>query len=115
MDQFISFINENWYHATSTQLAAYGLLRLNWIHPFIEGNGRTASATCYYLLCAKERRLLPVRKIVPERIRESRSQYYSALQAADRAWADGHFNLNEMEGYLAGLLTAQLEEAKASA
>ncbi|MGH7984980.1 MAG: Fic family protein, partial [Candidatus Binataceae bacterium] len=25
MDQFISFIHENWFHGTSTQLAAYGL------------------------------------------------------------------------------------------
>lgn len=46
MDQFISFIHENWYVLTSTELAAYGLWRLNWIHPFIEGNGRTARATC---------------------------------------------------------------------
>ncbi|HTT74647.1 MAG TPA: Fic family protein [Candidatus Binataceae bacterium] len=110
MDQFISFIHENWFHATSTQLAAYGLWRLNWIHPFIEGNGRTARATCYYLLCTKEERLLPGRKIVPERIRESRNKYYAALQAADQAWANGHFDLGEMESYLADLLTDQLRE-----
>lgn len=48
MDQFISFIHENWFNLSSTQLAAYGLWRLNWVHPFIEGNGRTARATCYY-------------------------------------------------------------------
>jgi Fic family protein len=111
MDQFISFIHENWFHATSTQLAAYGLWRLNWIHPFIEGNGRTARAVCYYLLCAREGRLLPGRKIVPERIRESRPEYYAALQAADKAWADGHYDLRIMDGYLARLLAEQLEDA----
>lgn len=47
MDRFISFIHENWFILTPTQLAAYGLWRLNWVHPFIEGNGRTARATCY--------------------------------------------------------------------
>src|SRR5579862_8563826 len=50
MDQFISFVHENWFAMSSTQLAAYGLWRLNWIHPFVEGNGRTARAVCYYLL-----------------------------------------------------------------
>ena len=47
MDRFISFIHENWFLLSPTQLAAYGLWRLNWIHPFIEGNGRTARATCW--------------------------------------------------------------------
>jgi Fic family protein len=112
MDQFISFIHENWFNLSSTQLAAYGLWRLNWVHPFIEGNGRTARATCYYLLCVREGRLLPGRKIVPERIRETRGPYVEALRAADRAWDEGHFNINQMESYLAGLLTEQLQEAK---
>ena len=44
---------------TPTELAAYGLWRLNWIHPFVEGNGRTARATCYYLLCVRSGVLLP--------------------------------------------------------
>jgi len=47
MDRFISFLHENWFFLSPTQLAAYGLWRLNWVHPFIEGNGRTARATCY--------------------------------------------------------------------
>lgn len=108
MDRFISFIHENWYNGTATQLAAYGLWRLNWIHPFVEGNGRTARATCYYLLCVRSGGLLPGRKIVPERIREDREPYYAALRAADRAWHEGHLDLSEMEAYLARLLAAQL-------
>jgi len=61
------------------------LWRLNWIHPFIEGNGRTARAACYYLLCVKHGAILPGRKIVPERIRENREPYYAALKSADTA------------------------------
>ena len=53
MDRFISTVQENWYIWAPTELAAYGLWRLNWIHPFIEGNGRTARAVCYYLLCVR--------------------------------------------------------------
>src|SRR3546814_210181 len=44
MDRFVSTVQENWYVWTPTELAAFGLWRLNWIHPFIEGNGRTARA-----------------------------------------------------------------------
>lgn len=42
MDRFISTVQENWYVWSPTELAAYGLWRMNWIHPFVEGNGRTA-------------------------------------------------------------------------
>ncbi|MDX2205767.1 MAG: Fic family protein [Hyphomicrobiaceae bacterium] len=108
MDRFILFIHENWYLLTPTQLAAYGLWRLNWVHPFIEGNGRTARAVCYYLLCVRHGGLLPGNKIVPERIRENRAPYYDALRAADRAWENGHYDISQLEGYLAGLLTSQL-------
>ncbi|MGH6876909.1 MAG: Fic family protein [Rhizomicrobium sp.] len=110
MDRFISFVHENWYFLSPTQLAAYGLWRLNWIHPFIEGNGRTARAACYYLLCVRSVTLLPGRKIVPERIRENREPYYAALKAADVAWDNGNLDISAMESYLARLLEDQLTE-----
>lgn len=112
MDRFISFIHENWDNLSPTQLAAYGLWRLNWIHPFIEGNGRTARAVCYYLLCSKYGGLLSGDKIVPERIRENRQPYYAALKAADRAWEEGNLNVSELEAYLADLLDKQLSNAE---
>lgn len=111
MDRFLSTIHENWFLWSATELAAYDLWRLNWIHPFIEGNGRTARAICYYLLCARNGSLLPGRKIVPERIREHRKPYYRALKECDIAWEAGRLDLSGMEDYLAGLLQAQLEDA----
>lgn len=112
MDQFFSLIHENWGISDHpTTLPAYVLWRLNWIHPFVEGNGRTARAACYYLMCLKYGDLLPGRKIVPERIKEDREPYYAALKAADHAWNDGHFNVTELAEYLQGLLKAQLTEA----
>jgi len=112
MDRFFSLIHENWdVLSDATLLPAYALWRLNWIHPFVEGNGRTARAACYYLLCMRQERLLPGSKIVPERIRENREPYYAALQDADRHWNEGHFNVSELAGYLDGLLVGQLTDA----
>ena len=111
MDRFFSMIHENWeIQKHPTVLAAYALWRLNWIHPFVEGNGRTARAACYYLLCLKHGQLLHGSKIVPERIREDRQPYYDALQAADIAWEEGHFDVSAMTAYLSGLLIQQLSE-----
>lgn len=111
MDRFISFVHENWnFSKDPTTIAAYVLWRLNWIHPFIEGNGRTARAACYFVLCMKYGGLLPGKKIVPERIRENREPYYAALKSADRAWADGHFDVSELSRYLQGLLKQQLSD-----
>ena len=111
MDRFLSVVHENWSIIDDPLvLPAYALWRMNWIHPFVEGNGRTARAACYYLICMKQGRLLPGNKIVPERIRENRAPYYAALQAADRAWDEGHFDVSELAAYLSGLLLAQLTE-----
>jgi Fic family protein len=110
MDRFISTIHENWFNWTVTELAAYGLWRLNCIHPFIEGNGRTARATCYYLLCVKSKSLLPGKRIVPERIRDDRTGYVNGLIAADRAWHEGNLDFSVLEAYLARLLEAQLRD-----
>ena len=111
MDQFLSVIHENWtIMEHPTVLPAYALWRLNWIHPFVEGNGRTARAACYYLICMRFGALLPGNKIVPERIRENRAPYYAALGEADKHWAEGHFNVSALAEYLQDLLKAQLSE-----
>lgn len=111
MDQFISTLQENWgIQDHPTLLPAYALWRMNWIHPFIEGNGRTARAACYYLICLKAGGLLPGRKIVPERIREDRQPYYAALKAAYVAWENGDFDVSELADYLQKLLTQQLAD-----
>lgn len=115
MDRFFSVLHENWTTIDHpTLLPAYALWRLNWIHPFVEGNGRTARAACYYLICMKQGRLLGGKKIVPERIRENRQPYYDALRAADDAWEQGDFNVSQLAEYLSGLLKAQLADSDRS-
>lgn len=80
-------------------------------NPFVEGNGRTARAAYYYLICMKQGRLLGGKKIVPERIREDREPYYAALKSADESWEAGDFDLSELSSYLQRLLIGQLSEA----
>ena len=108
MDQFTVTVQEIWYVWTEFTLASYVLWRMNWIHPFVEGNGRTARAACYYILCVKSGGLPGGKIIVPERIRHDRTPYYEALSEADRAWENGELLFPKMENYLARLLDEQI-------
>ena len=60
---------------------------INHIHPFINGNGRTARAACYFVLCVKAGKLLRGTQILPELLREPdvRPRYVEALKEADNA------------------------------
>lgn len=50
MDRFFSLIHENWTIVEHpTQLAAYALWRLNWIHPFVEGNWENSQGSLLLL------------------------------------------------------------------
>lgn len=98
IDQFISVIHENWdIRKHPTELAAFALWRLNWIHPFIEGNGRTARAACYYLICMRQGKLLGGKTTVPELIRANRAPYIDALREADEQLKKtGQFNVSAL-------------------
>ena len=85
MDDFVNVVNWRWQQHDSTNLAAYALWRLNHIHPFVNGNGRTARAVCYFILCVKAGGLLPGKTILPELLREkdARNSYIDALRCTD--------------------------------
>lgn len=57
--QLCDYVNENW-HRSAAHLASYVTWKLNWIHPFTEGNGRTSRAASYLILCVRMGYLLPV-------------------------------------------------------
>ncbi len=102
------FINEgNWIWAASDAigLAAHALWRINFIHPFVNGNGRTARAVCYYILCGKFGALLPGKTIVPVLMTEghNRALYYDALSKADQG------DFQPLHALVQELLTAQLK------
>jgi fido (protein-threonine AMPylation protein) len=92
MNRFISFVHENWYIYSPTELAAYALWRMNWIHPFIEGNGRThVPWPTTFSVCVMGA-LLGGSKKMPERIKEDRDGYEATLEAADQAWDQGQLD-----------------------
>jgi Fic family protein len=107
VDQMCLYVNSNW-NKTPVHLASYVMWRMNWIHPFFGGNGRTARATSYLILCARLGFKLPGTLTIPEQIVAKREPYFNALQAADIAWQAGIVNLTDMESLLESLLAAQL-------
>jgi Fic family protein len=82
--------------------------RLNWIHPFPDGNGRTSRVTSYIVLCTKLNYSLPGSPTVPQQIQDDRTAYFHALEHADKACAAGQLNFSEMEKMLRQMLAKQL-------
>lgn len=89
-------------------MAAYALWKLNWIHPFTDGNGRTARALSYLLLCVRLGYRLPGTNTIPAQISNEKTPYYKALEAADQVWSEKKLDLSELEKLLGGLLANQL-------
>lgn len=84
MEDFVNTVNRFWNeHTDPVVLAAYVLWRLNHIHPFINGNGRTARAAAYFALCVAAGRWLQGTTILPELIRRNRADYVEQCQALD--------------------------------
>ncbi len=110
MDDFVDYLDKNWDKKTAIFLAAYTLWRLCWIHPFIEGNGRTARAMCCLVLCVKLGFWLPGPNTIPKQIRDNRKPYYDALAEGDSSDPrNDYYNLGMMEKYLEELMTRQLQ------
>ena len=72
------YVNENWTGKSAAHLAAYVLWKMNWIHPFADGNGRTARAVSYVVLSIKLDGLLPGTPTIPEQIATDKRPYYEA-------------------------------------
>lgn len=103
------YVTDNFEEKTAIHLSAYVMWRLNWIHPFVDGNGRTSRAASYFVLCMKSGNVLPGKNTIPDQIAANKPPYYHALELADEAWADGErIDLTELENLLSGMLANQL-------
>ena len=84
MHEFVEYVNTNWTEASDLHLAAYSIWRINHIHPFINGNGHTARAVCYYILCMKAGGLLIGSPSLPELLAgPEHARYIGAIRIAD--------------------------------
>jgi len=106
--EFCDYLNDNWHEKNAFFLSAYAMWRINWIHPFTDGNGRTARALSYVLLCLKLGYELPGSPTIPQQIEEDKSRYLHALEMSDEAYREGKIELTEMEQMIRGMLARQL-------
>lgn len=107
MDDFVNTVNRHLESTDPLVLASYVLWKLNHIHPFINGNGRTARAACYFILCLKFEKLLPGTKIIPELLNRDHDEYELALREADKAG-----DLSQLQKLLHRLLQEQISSAE---
>jgi Fic family protein len=105
VEEMCDYVNDNWQSRRATHLAAYVMWRMNWIHAFTDGNGRTARAVSYLVLSVRLKMKIPGEPTIPELVTANRDAYYAALEKADGGGPD---SLAEMESLLESLLAKQL-------
>jgi Fic family protein len=108
IEEMCDYVNAKWTEKSPLHLASYVMWKLNWIHPFTDGNGRTSRAASYLILCLRLGYLLPGKLTIPEQISADKGPYYKALEAADIAWGEGKIDLTAMKELLGSMLAAQL-------
>lgn len=115
MEAFIDTLHLNWAKWDAVEAASYALWGVNHVHPFCEGNGRTARALSYYVLCKKLRLWIPGSLTVLELIRtDHRAHHCKILQRMHDARERPSMNtdLTEMKNLINDLLTIQVENAQ---
>jgi Fic family protein len=110
IEHMCDYVNDNW-ERSALHLAAYVMWKLNWIHPFSDGNGRTARMVANVVLNVKLDSLLPGAPSIPEQIANDTKPYYDALELADKQWVAGKLDVGGLEELLGGMLATQLLNA----
>lgn len=108
IEEMCEYVNDHWGAKTAIHLASYIMWKLNWIHPFSDGNGRTSRITSYVVLSVRAGYVLPGTHTIPDQIVVNRKPYFDALEAADTAWKGDALDLTAMEELLERLLAVQL-------
>jgi hypothetical protein len=110
VEDMCDYVNDHWDDSTPIHLASYLMWRLNWIHPFADGNGRTSRIVSYVVLSIRAGSVLPGTPTIPDQIVDNRKPYFDALDAADLAFRNGKIDVSAMEELLGSLLANQLAQ-----
>jgi Fic family protein len=109
VDAFFGILSAQWNKKTAAEIGGYGLWMINWIHPFKNGNGRTARAFCYACICLKYGFTLPGSPTVIDLIMQNRNEYQDALKKADEAFEAGNPpDLTMMVDFIDRLIAEQI-------
>jgi Fic family protein len=104
MKDFVCYVNKHWSDRHMVHLAAFSMWRLCWIHPFPNGNGRTARGVSYLVLSARYGGHLPPKNSIIEQIVNDKktlgidAPYYRALGASDKKHKNCETECSACEG-----------------
>ncbi|MGY4395830.1 hypothetical protein ACVWZA_000991 [Sphingomonas sp. UYAg733] len=114
MEMFLTRLHVQWAAMDPVEAAGYALWGVNHIHPFWDGNGRTARALMYYVLCKKVDRWLPGTTSIIELIRDdTHDEMCDIMQRMHDAKVPGTMetDLLEITAFLNNLILKQLATA----
>ncbi|MDH7973479.1 Fic family protein [Sphingomonas sp. AR_OL41] len=115
LKEFFGILSAKWTEFSPVTAGAFTLWFINWVHPFKNGNGRSARAFCYATMAMRMGYVPPGEQTVPELIKNNDDEYQTALRKADAKYkASGKPDLSALESLLDRLLAQQLEAALAS-
>ncbi|MCV9939567.1 Fic family protein [Boseaceae bacterium BT-24-1] len=110
MAEFEAELTAMWPQADVVTVAAFTLWKINWIHPFKNGNGRAARAFAYSCMCLKLGFMLPGQMTVIDLIMTNKPDFEAALGAADKTFAEtGEVDLGPMKAFVERLLVEQFQ------
>jgi Fic family protein len=110
LTKFFEELDERWSVERHLNVGAFALWGINWIHPFKNGNGRTARALAYACISLKLGFVLSGSPTIVDLILQNQAEYYAALRSADLGYENlGKPDLVPLTAMLQRLLIQQLE------
>ena len=107
-DTFRSDVPENQF-ALVVASAIYAHLYIAWLHPFGDGNGRTARLLEFLILARSGMVPLPATHLLSNHYNLTRDQYYRELRASSRTGDTSRFIGYALQGFIDGI-REQIEE-----
>ncbi len=107
--EMVDKLNRERETVSAVERAAYAIWRTNWIHPFPGGNGRTARALGYLILCMDLHTVPGGLPQFPTLIYEAAEDYTSALRLADAGAEQGRPELTPMIELVDDAIIRQLQ------